>query len=360
MRMKKKLILGIAFAVCAMVLPLGNADRIKAQEAEVKIDSRNFPDPVFREYIKRCDLDENGSLSLEEIQKATELSIESFDLSKNVCSSMDITGIEKLSNLSSIRILSVKKITGTLKKNTKLKVVEISENTALTWKEYASMLPLDQLEMLMVSKDTKFTDVTFSKNTKLQCVSFETCRNLKKLDVKKLKNLEELTVCNARVKALDLRSNKKLSELYIRYGTACVVEDLTKSTSDDIAIAEGTGLCYQDAVLKCDVKLPKNNRITDIDYFVKNKSLDLSECKKLTQVNVNRFTTLKFKKSWYRSHGKEVDIYADGVKQKKKKCTVKTKKGYTFVKGSKADPEKYWHMPYDELKEWEQEQETHG
>ena len=102
--MKKQLIFGIAFAVCAVVLPLGNADRIKAQETEVKIDSQNFPDPVFREYIKRCDLDENGSLSPEEIQKATELKIESFDLSKNVCSSMDITGIEKLSNLSSIRI----------------------------------------------------------------------------------------------------------------------------------------------------------------------------------------------------------------------------------------------------------------
>lgn len=360
--MKKKLIAAIACAVCAMVLSLGNEKGIKAQETEVKIDSQNFPDDVFRERIERCDLDKNGSLSPEEIQKITEIFIPSWEYIHGKDCDVDITGIEKLSNVSSVCLESTKKITGTLKKNKKLKVVEILDNNALTWKEYVSMLPFDQLDTLMVSNDTMFTDVTFSKNPKLKCVSFEKCSSLKKLNVKKLKNLEEVTVCNSKVKALDLRQNKKLKKVYIQSGIACVVEDLKKTGDNyyDISIAEETGLCYQDANIKCDVKLPKNNSITDIDYFVKNKMLDLTDCKKLTQVNVNSFTTLKFRKSWYRSHGKKVGIYADGFKQKKKKCTVKTKNGYTFVKGVEPDYSKYWHMPYTELKRRESEMETYG
>lgn len=360
---KKVFAMGVLASVFATASFSGSVSKVEAAEnQEVKIDSQNFPDAVFRASMNSFDKDKNGILSQEEISKVTSLTINSYDYDKEISCDVDITGVEKLSNLQYVKLYSEKKIIGSLKKNTKLKVVDIAENASLTWKEYEAMLPVEQLEILMISKDSKMTKISLPKNDRLDCLSLTNCKKLKKLDVKNLKNLEELTVNNTAVNKLDLRKNKKLKKLYIQSGQACVTEDITKGKNSykDLMKKYGSEVFYQKPKTTCDIRLPKNNKITDLDYFVKNKELDLSECKKLSQVNINGSTTLKAKNTWYKARGTKVDIYAGGLKQKIKKCNVQTQKGYTYIKAAKKDKNKYSYCTLEEYKKAEEEWTTEG
>ena len=59
--MKRK----IGFLVCLILVLFCTA----ALAADIKINEKNFPDPIFREYVKEFDKNKDGKFSKEEIEK---------------------------------------------------------------------------------------------------------------------------------------------------------------------------------------------------------------------------------------------------------------------------------------------------
>ena len=63
-------------------LLLTSCVRTKLNYGDLKIDSWNFPDEIFREFVsENFDTDKNGGLSAEEIEAVTEISIVSKEVS---------------------------------------------------------------------------------------------------------------------------------------------------------------------------------------------------------------------------------------------------------------------------------------
>ena len=83
----------LVIAAAAAVLFMMPAKRIEAA-GDVAINSKNFPDKVFREYVsENFDKDNNGSLSDAEIQAITYIDVEKYGIS-------DLKGIELFVKLS--------------------------------------------------------------------------------------------------------------------------------------------------------------------------------------------------------------------------------------------------------------------
>lgn len=79
-----------------------------ADGGDVAIDETNFPDEIFRDYIsENFDTDKNGSLSAEEIENASELSLSEpiYDEDGNLLRlELDLTGINHLKKLKLINV----------------------------------------------------------------------------------------------------------------------------------------------------------------------------------------------------------------------------------------------------------------
>ena len=85
----------------------------KAATAPVTIDETNFPDSVFREYVKQFDLDTDGSLSVAELEDIEIINV-------NECGISDLKGIEYFDHLRILRC-----------RYNNLSSLDISKNTAL-------------------------------------------------------------------------------------------------------------------------------------------------------------------------------------------------------------------------------------
>ena len=135
------------------------------QTPDVKIDSKNFPDAVFRQYIKRnCDWDDDGFASSVERCKMTSVSF----LPDEVIS--DLKGIETLYNLETLycKRLGLKKLD--VSKNTLLWMLDCSENqlTSLDLSQNSALTYVNcsdnKIRSLDVSKNTKLNNLYCEKN----------------------------------------------------------------------------------------------------------------------------------------------------------------------------------------------------
>ena len=74
----------------------GSTACIKAlTRSDIFINSTNFPDSVFRDYVSRFDIDSDGTLSYSEIAEVTEMSLSDYGIS-------DFTGIEFFTELAKL------------------------------------------------------------------------------------------------------------------------------------------------------------------------------------------------------------------------------------------------------------------
>ena len=90
--------LGLAAAVLAGGLAFAVPTDVDAAETELAISEDNFPDEMFRKYVTdRFDIDENGSLSQEEIDAVTDIGIDVTFISS-------LKGIEVFTKLSSLNV----------------------------------------------------------------------------------------------------------------------------------------------------------------------------------------------------------------------------------------------------------------
>ena len=115
----------ICFIVCGVSLYTDIAYSMDLTQNEVEINDTNFPDNIFREYVKGLDEDRNNKLSQEEVMYEYWLEL----TSKNISS---LKGIEYFTNLKYVRCGGNKLQTLDLSKNLLLKTLDCSNNQLIS------------------------------------------------------------------------------------------------------------------------------------------------------------------------------------------------------------------------------------
>lgn len=215
MRKKSTRLLSAALAVCMMlsVLPVGAfAAEPGAEEQEngasaqadpvdsefVEINSTNFPDPVFQQYVKdyidKADTtgQKDGKLSQAERDAVTEINI-----NKKNCT--DLTGIAYFANLEKLYCNDNKLKELNLENNKHLKVLDCSYNN-LTTLDVSHNVLLDTLEC--ANNGMVKLNLGGSELEGLFCSD----NNLTELDVSKNKYLQRLNCTNNKLRRLVIGS----------------------------------------------------------------------------------------------------------------------------------------------------------
>ena len=295
MRKKSTRLLSAALAVCMMlsVLPVGafaaepgaeeqengasaQAEEEFVQPKSVEINSTNFQDTDFQNYVKQYDKDGNDSLSLEERNKVTTIELPD----DSYCPTMK--GIEYFPELVTLKC-----------SNTHVRSLDVSKNLKLetlwcTW---------NNLEQLDVSKnkalkdlrcgDNYLTTLNVSQNEALEWLSTNDMRSkLNSLDVSYNKALKHLECTKNGLTSLDVSSNEAL-ELLVCDGNPLTELDVSKNdelTSLSCRRCGLTSLKFGSAVssMECD-----ENQLTELDISQNTWWTDL-------RCNDNKLTSLSF------------------------------------------------------------------
>lgn len=162
---------------------LMNFTTVRAEQS-VRINSTNFPDSVFREYLSdKFDEDGDGMLDEYEIESIVGISIDGNESENKIHS---LKGIEYFSELQELFIY-----------NEEIKTLDIAKNHNL--RSFGCY-------------DCKLTSIDVSQNIELEslaCVNNE----LAVLDVSENKNLEKLDCSRNMLTSLDVSQNIKLTDL---------------------------------------------------------------------------------------------------------------------------------------------------
>ena len=323
MRKKSTRLLSAALAVCMMlsVLPVGafaaepgaeeqengasaQAEEEFVQPESVEINSTNFQDTDFQNYVKQYDKDGNDSLSLEERNKVTTIELPD----DSYCPTMK--GIEYFPELVTLKCPDAHVRSLDVSKNLKL------ETLWCYW---------NNLEQLDVSKnkalkellcgENYLTTLNVSQNEALEWLSTNDMRSkLNSLDVSYNKALKHLECTKNGLTSLDVSSNKALERL-VCYGNPLTELDVSKNdklTSLDCRKCGLTSLKFGSAVssMECD-----ENQLTELDISQNTKWTDL-RCgdNKLTSLSFNENVVMPPVASIYTSNNHyQIAVDADGI-----------------------------------------------
>ena len=149
-------------------------------KAEVEINETNFPDSVFRDYVKESfDTNADGKLS--------EAECEVRNIEVNELGIKDLKGIEFFSALTHLQC-----------DRNQLNILDVSKNTELT---------------RLICSENQLTTLDLSKNTELTTLSCS-WNQLTSLDVSQNTKLTYLSVSSNPLASLDVSKNTKLKTLY--------------------------------------------------------------------------------------------------------------------------------------------------
>lgn len=323
MRKKSTRLLSAALAVCMMlsVLPVGafaaepgaaepengasaQAEEEFVQPESVEINSTNFQDTDFQNYVKRYDKDGNDSLSLEERNKVATIELPD----DSYCPTMK--GIEYFPELVTLKC-----------SNTHMRLLDVSKNLKLKtlWCNW------NNLEQLDVSKnkalkdlrcgDNNLTTLNVSQNEALEWLSTNDMRSkLNSLDVSYNKALKHLECTKNGLTSLDVSSNEAL-ELLVCDGNPLTELDVSKNdklTSLSCRRCGLTSLKFGSAVssMECD-----ENQLTELDISQNTRWTDL-RCNdnKLTSLSFNENVVMPPVASIYTSNNRyQIAVDADGI-----------------------------------------------
>lgn len=295
MRKKSTRLLSAALAVCMMlsVLPVGafaaepgaaepengasaQAEEEFVQPESVEINSTNFQDTDFQNYVKQYDKDGNDSLSLEERNKV--ITIELPD--DSYCPTMK--GIEYFPELVTLKC-----------SNTHMRSLDVSKNLKLEtlWCNWNSLRQLDVSKNKALKDlrcgDNYLTTLNVSQNEALEWLSTNDMRSkLNSLDVSYNKALKHLECTKNGLTSLDVSSNEALEQLFCDENplTELDVSKNDKLTSLDCRRCGLTSLKFGSAVssMECD-----ENQLTELDISQNTRWTDL-------RCNDNKLTSLSF------------------------------------------------------------------
>ena len=323
MRKKSTRLLSAALAACMMlsVLPVGafaaepgaeeqengasaQAEEEFVQPESVEINSTNFQDTDFQNYVKQYDKDGNDSLSLEERNKVTTIELPD----DSYCPTMK--GIEYFPELVTLKC-----------SNTHVRSLDVSKNLKLEtlWCNW------NNLEQLDVSKnkalkdlrcdDNYLTTLNVSQNEALEWLSTNDMRSkLNSLDVSYNKALKHLECTKNGLTSLDVSSNEALEQLVCN-GNPLTELDVSKNaklTSLDCRRCGLTSLKFGSAVssMECD-----ENQLTELDISQNTRWTHL-RCNdnKLTSLSFNENVAMPPVPSIYTSNNHyQIAVDADGI-----------------------------------------------
>ncbi len=208
--------------------------------ADVRINAENFPDDVFREYVRSSyDADSDDILSDAEIARVKHIRVGLFvkPLYGDISS---LKGIEHFTALTSLECAFNKLTELNVSKNTaltyldcyhnKLTALDVSKNTALT----GLLCSYNQLTELDVSKNTALTN--------LQC----DYNQLTKLDVSKNIALTGLLCSYNQLTELDVSKNTALDALHCNHNQLTEL-DVSNNVSLEVLF------CYDNQLIKLDL-----------------------------------------------------------------------------------------------------------
>lgn len=155
------------------------------KEGEVAINSKNFPDPLFKKYVKYTfDADKDDVLSVDEISNITDIDLSQFAGRVNIES---LQGIEYFTELKNLNCYGTGNAILNVSSNTKLEILRCGGNANLTTLNVKGVKTLK----------------------KLQCYN----TGITSLDVSNNKNLEALWCQNTPLAWLNIGDNTKLGDL---------------------------------------------------------------------------------------------------------------------------------------------------
>ena len=256
-------------------------------DGSIAINASNFPDPVFREYLRNAyhydssvKLDQNGDgiFSEEERNAVTDISVTDGYKGQKLTSLQGIDFFPNLDLLSCAR--------------NQLTELDVSKNTKLTWLGCSG----NQLTELDVSKNTalkmlncrktQLTELDVSKNTVLEELYCD-YNQLTSLDVSKNTALDWLTCEQNNLTSLDVSQNTKLTVLH------CGTNQLS-----GLDVSQNLALQW----LYCQV-----NQLTSLDVS-QNPALQKLQCdsNQLTSLDVSQTAVTELKAS-----DNQIDIYVE-------------------------------------------------
>jgi Leucine-rich repeat (LRR) protein len=223
----------------------------------IRINSTNFPDANFRNYLLNTGYGSDGILTDAEIAGVTSINVSSKSI-------QSLKGIEYFTALTSLYC-----------GGNQLTSLDVSKNTALTTLWCIS----NQLTSLDVSKNTKLTELTCREN-QLTSLNVSGCTALTRLG------------CN----------NNQLTSLDVSKNTALRYLDCNRNQLTSLDVSKNTALtelnCYTNQLTSLDVS--KNTELIDLSCEVNQlTSLDVSKNTKLTELYCyrNQLTSLDVSKN---------------------------------------------------------------
>lgn len=322
MRKKSTRLLSAALAVCMMlsVLPVGafaaepgaeeqengasaQAEEEFVQPESVEINSTNFQDTDFQNYVKQYDKDGNDSLSLEERNKVTTIELPD----DSYCPTMK--GIEYFPELVTLKC-----------SNTHMRSLDVSKNLKLEtlWCVWNNLTQLDvsknkELKELQCGYNN-LTTLNVSQNEALELLSTNEMRSkLNSLDVSYNKALKHLECKKNGLTSLDVSSNKALEQL-VCDGNPLTELDVSKNDKLTRLICRRCGLTslkFGSAVssMECD-----ENQLTELDISQNTKWTDL-RCgdNKLTSLSFNENAVTSYASIYTGNNHYQIAVDADGI-----------------------------------------------
>ncbi len=192
--MKKFIAVLVCLVLLSAILPMS------LSAAGVPIDATNFPDPVFREYVRQIDTDKNGTLSDTERLAVTSILLEK----KNNQLVTSIVGIKYFSDLECLSSKESNLIEADLSGMVKLRSFSCGEGN---------------LQSLNLSGCTAldFVSCQFNRLTQIDLTGCSAlidlmCNHnrLTKLDVSDCVQLEQISIYENQIASIDVSKNKKL------------------------------------------------------------------------------------------------------------------------------------------------------
>ena len=298
------------------------------------IDEKNFPDPVFREYVRKV---AGSSVLTDTIVRQIEALDVSKDNIKKVLGDRDpITSLKGIRYLRYVKDLNCSgqelKKTLNLEQNSRVEKLNCSGNqlTGLWFHTGSSLRYLDcsvnQFTALDLSKNpeltelscssNKLTSLDLSANKKLQQINASSNKltaldvrqlpelthlylwanhDLKSIDVSKNTKLEFLSVSHCKLTSLNVRNNRKLVELFVYNNQLTALDVRSNYLLKTLA-------CYENQITALDLSSNvaleylgvNDNPITELNLHPLSNLQELSCYKmKLTKLDVSRCTELR-------------------------------------------------------------------
>lgn len=150
----------------------------------IKINEKNFPDPLFRDYVREFDKNNDGYLSSEEREKPYWITVNDMKIE-------DLTGIEYFAKITSLDCT-----------NCEIKTLDVSQNKKLRYID----CPNNNIEELVLPD--------YSAEDESELIHLDCSLNyISDLDLSQYKTLEWLDCSYNELSTLNLHSNTVLSSL---------------------------------------------------------------------------------------------------------------------------------------------------